>query len=355
MIRLDRRSFLAVLTFAAVGLWEVASAQEPARTVTDSAGRRVELPREISRVLAAGPPASILIYTLAPEKMVGWVRTPGPAEKAFLLESVRDLPEYGRLTGRGNTANLENVLKFKPDLILDIGSVGPTYVSLADNVQQQTKIPYILLDGSFSKTPEMYRLLGDLLGVKDRSEQLARYADETLNGLVGRVAAIPQAERPRVYYGRAPNGLETGLAGSINMEVLERVGAVNVAAAAGTGGIAKVSIEQVLSWNPDVILALDPAFYASVATDPLWSSVKAVREGRIYRSPNLPYGWFDAPPGVNRLIGVRWLMSILYPRQFPEDLRTVTRDFYKLFYQVDLSQQQIDTLLASATTSKRER
>jgi len=104
-----------------------------------------------------------------------------------------------------------------------------------------------------------------------------------------------------------------------------------------------------------VILALDPAFYGSVASDPLWSSVKAVRDGRIYRSPNLPYGWFDAPPGVNRLIGVRWLMSILYPKQFPEDLRAITRDFYKLFYQVDLSEPQIDTLLASATTSKRER
>ena len=335
--------------------WSAASAQEPTRAITDSAGRRVEIPQRISRVLAAGPPASILLYTLAPEKMIGWVRTPSPAEKAFLMESVRNLPEYGRLTGRGNTANLENVLKFKPDLIIDIGSVGPTYVSLANNVQDQTKIPYVLLDGTFSKTPEVYRLLGDLIGVKDRAEQLARYADETLNGLGTRIAAIPEAERPRVYYGRGANGLETGLAGSINLEVLERVGAINVAASAGTGGITKVSIEQVLSWNPDVILALDPRFYSAVATDPLWSSVKAVRDKRIYLSPNLPYGWFDAPPGVNRLIGVRWLTSILYPKQFSEDLRGVTRDFYKRFYQIDLSEQQLDALLTSATTSKRER
>jgi iron complex transport system substrate-binding protein len=92
-------------------------------------------------VLAAGPPASILLYTPAPEEMIGWVRTPSPAEKAFLLPTVRDLPEYGRLTGRGTTANLENVLKFKPDLILDIRSLAPRYVSLADAVQEQTKIP----------------------------------------------------------------------------------------------------------------------------------------------------------------------------------------------------------------------
>jgi iron complex transport system substrate-binding protein len=331
------------------------SAQDPARTITDSAGRRVEIPQRISRVLAAGPPASILLYTLAPEKMLGWVRTPSPAEKAFLLENARELPEYGRLTGRGGTANLENVLKFKPELILDSGSTAPTYVSLANNVQEQTKIPYVLLDGRFEDTPRIYRLLGEILGVKDRAEQLARYADESLNSLRSRIASIPEAKRPRVYYGRGSNGLETGLAGSINLEVLERVSAVNVAAAAGTGGLTKVSIEQVLAWNPDVILALDPTFYRSVATDPLWTTVKAVRDKRVYLAPNLPFGWFDAPPGVNRLMGVRWLLSILYPKQFPEDLRDTTRQFYKLFYQVDLTNEQIDTLLAPATSAIRER
>jgi iron complex transport system substrate-binding protein len=340
---------LLILTLLASGL---ALAQDAVRTITDSAGRRVEIPRQVSRVLAAGPPASVLLYTLAPEKMIGWVRTPSPAEKAYLKESVRELPEYGRLTGRGGTANLENVLRFKPDLIIDIGSVSATYVSLANNVQEQTKIPYVLLDGAFNKTPEVYRLFGDLIGVKDRADALARYADETINGLYARIAPIPQADRPRVYYGRGANGLETGLAGSINLEVLERVGAVNVAAAAGTGGLTRVSMEQVLSWNPDVILALDPAFYRSVAADPLWSSIKAVRDRLIYMAPNLPYGWFDAPPGVNRLIGVRWLASILYPKQFPESLQETTRQFYKLFYQVDLSDEQIAALLATATSRR---
>jgi len=340
---------------AALACLAAASAQETQRKVTDSAGRSVELPRRVSRVLAAGPPASILLYTVAPETMIGWVRTPSPAEKAFLAQSVRDLPEYGRLTGRGNTANLENVLKFKPDLIIDVGSIGPTYVSLADNVQEQTKIPYLLLDGTLNKTPEIYRLLGECLGVKPHAEALAKYAEETLNGLRARIASVDEVERPKVYYGRGVNGLETGLGGSINMEVLERVGAINVAAAAGTGGITKVSIEQVLAWNPDVILALDPTFYRGVPTDPLWSSVKAVRDGRIYLAPNLPYGWFDAPPGVNRLIGVRWLASVLYPQQFPESLRDTTLQFYQLFYHVDLTEKQIDVLLTPAMAKKRER
>jgi iron complex transport system substrate-binding protein len=286
--------------------------------------------------------------------MVGWVRAPRPAEKAFLLEAVHELPEYGRLTGRGNTANLEVVLSFKPDLIIDVGSVRPTYVSLADNVQAQTRIPYVLLDGTLGKTPETYRLLGEWLGVEERAEKLATYADDTLVALRDRIAAIPARERPRVYYGRGIDGLETGLAGSINMEVLERVGAVNVAASAGKGGITRVSIERVLTWNPEVILAFHPAFHRSVQRDPLWASVKAVRDRRVYVAPYLPYGWFDSPPGVNRLIGIRWLASALYPRHFPESLRNTTREFYKLFYHVDLTEPQLDALLASATTGRQK-
>jgi hypothetical protein len=77
-----------------------------------------------------------------------------------------------------------------------------------------------------------------------------------------------------------------------------------------------------------------------------------VRDRRIYLAPNLSYGWFDAPPGVNRLIGVRSLLATLYPR--PESIRDTTRQFHKLFYQVDLTDQQLDTLLTPATSYKKE-
>jgi iron complex transport system substrate-binding protein len=107
-------------------------------------------------------------------------------------------------------------------------------------VQGQTKIPYLLLDGRFESTAAIYRLLGEWLGVKEHAEELARYAEETLDGLKARIASIPESERLRVYYGRGANGLETGLGGSINMELLERAGGVNVAASAGTGGLTKV-------------------------------------------------------------------------------------------------------------------
>jgi iron complex transport system substrate-binding protein len=318
----------------------------PAATVTDAAGRSVPVPARVERVFPAGPPAAIVLYTLAPDLLIGWPRPPSAREREFLLPDIGARPEVGRITGRGNTANLETVLAQKPDLILDIGSVNPTYSSLADRVQQQTGIPYALLDGSFAAAAAAYRVAGELVRRQDAADGLARSAEAIVTTVTGRIARIPREKRPRVYYARGPRGLETGLGGSINVETIELL-AQNVAGGS-RGGLADVSIEQVLLWNPEVIVTIDRDFASAVASDPAWAAVAAVRSGRVHLSPTLPFGWVDFPPSVNRLIGLYWLAKILYPELFPEDLRMLTRDFYQQFYHVGLDEKQLDRLLAGS-------
>jgi iron complex transport system substrate-binding protein len=315
-----------------------------AATVSDSAGRTVPVPARVERVFPAGPPAAIFLYTLAPDLLIGWPRANRREEREFLLPEVGGRPEVGRITGRGNTANLEVVLALKPDLILDVGSLNPTYVSLADRVQQQTGIPYALLDGRFDAIPLEYRTLGELIGRPEQGESFARLSADIINTIARRVNSIPPERRPRVYYARGPRGLETGLSGSINVETIEFV-AQNVAGGS-RGGLAIVSIEQVLLWNPDVIITIDRDFAANVWNDPAWAPVAAVRARRVHLSPKLPFGWIDFPPTVNRLIGLWWLAKILYPDLFPEDLRALTRDFYSRFYHVTPSDAQIERVLA---------
>jgi iron complex transport system substrate-binding protein len=318
-----------------------------AASVTDGAGRAVAVPAQVARVFPAGPPAAIMLYSLAPALLLGWPRPNGAAEREFLLPEIGGRPEVGRITGRGNTANLEAVLALKPDLILDIGDVSPTYVSLADRVQEQTGIPYALLDGRFEAAAAAYRTLGALIDRRQEAESLAQDAEGTLATITGRIAGTPKDRRPRVYYARGPRGLETGLGGALNMETIELL-AQNVAG--GTrGGLATVSIEQVLVWNPDVIVTIDQDFAANVARDPSWASVAAVRAGRVHLAPRLPFGWVDLPPSVNRLIGLWWLAKILYPDLFPEDLRPLTRDFYRRTYHVTINDAQIDRVLAGGS------
>ncbi len=339
-MRLGRRTLLGG---AGAALFAPRSAQ--AATVTDSAGRTVPVPEKVTRVFPAGPPAAILLYTLAPDLLIGWPRANRAEECEFMLPDVCARPEVGRITGRGNTANLEVVLALKPDLILDVGSTSGTFVSLATRVQEQTGIPYALLDGRFDATVSAYRALGELTHRRQAAEALAAYAEQTIATIRGRIASVPQDKRPRVYYARGPRGLDTGLGGSINVETIEFLGARNVAAER-KGGLAIVSVEQVLLWNPDVIVTIDRDFAASVRSDPVWAAVEAVRTGRVHLSPKLPFGWVDFPPSVNRLIGLWWLAKILYPAQFPEDIRPLTREFYRRFYHVTPSDAQIESVLA---------
>jgi iron complex transport system substrate-binding protein len=195
--------------------------------------------------------------------------------------------------------------------------------------------------------PRALEQAGELLGVRDNAARLARYAEGVLRDVDARVARVAPERRPRFYYARGPRGLETATKGAINVEGIERLGARNVVGERpGAPGTTVVSPEQVLGWDPEVLITIDPAFFAAVRTDPVWRNIRAVKDGRVHLVPPDPFPWVDSPPSVNRLIGLRWLGRVLYPDLFPEDLRQETRTFYTLFYHRAPDDRQLDALLA---------
>jgi iron complex transport system substrate-binding protein len=311
--------------------------------VVDSSGREIRPPAKVERVYAAGPPASLLVFAIAPHKLAGWTRALRPNEAPFFPERYAQLPELGRLTGRGNTANVEVVLQARTDLIVDVGTTSASLASLASQVQEQTKIPYALFDGRIESTPATLRALGRLMGDEAAADKLAAWYENELKQARQRVARA--STHPLVYYGRGASGLQTGGQGSITVEILDFLGARNAAAEARSG-LATVAFEQVLLWDPEVILTTDPGYWASVWTDARWRTVKAVAARRVYLSPNLPFGWFDFPPGANRLLGAWWAGKLLYPREFADlDLRARVSEFHRLFYHRGPSDAQLDALL----------
>jgi len=320
-----------------------------AREVADATGRRIAVPDRIARIFPAGPPAAILTYTLAPDLLAGWpARPPRPNEAAFMDPAAAALPEVGRLTGRDNTANLEAVLAARPDLVLDYGSVAPVYVSLAERVAAQTGIPALLLDGALAKIPETYRLLGDILDRPAAAAQRATAAEAILDAARDAAARLAARGRPRIYYARGPRGTETGLRGSITTEIIEFAGGENVAVGPpGARGLAQVSVEQVLAWDPDWIITLDPAFLRHAASDPLWRATRAARAGRIAAAPNLPFGWVDFPPAVNRLLGLMWL-PVLFGLAPADALEARVAAFHAMFYHRQPEPEALRGLLATA-------
>ena len=296
---------------------------------------------QVERVYAAGPPASLLVFALAPQKLTGWTRAMRPNEIPFFPEPYGRLPELGRLTGRGNTANVEMVLQSKTDLIVDVGSTGEPYASLARQVEQQTRIPYALFDGRIESTPATLRALGKLMG--NDAEPLATWYERELADAKRRVSQAK--EHPLVYYGRSPSGLQTGGKGSINVEILDFLGARN-AAAETRPGLSTVSLEQLILWDPQVILTTDPNFWQLARTDRRWRAITAVQKDRVFLSPHLPFGWFDFPPGANRLLGIWWAGKLLYPQTFADvDLRAKVTEFHRRFYHQAPTAAQLDAML----------
>ena len=334
---------IATLVFACI----VGVAPAGARSVTDSAGRAVEVPDHIARVFAAGPPAAVLLYALAPQDMIGWVKAPDDAAKPYLLPAVRDLPELGRLTGKGGEPDLDKLKAARPDLILDFGTIAPAYKTLADRVQAETQVPYLLIDGSLANTPAALRLLGDVLGVHDRGEALARAAEAKLAEVDQVLAQVPAAERPRVYLARRNDGLQSGAKGSITNQIVTRLGGIDAVPDLpdDKSGLVVVTVQDLAQWAPDTIITLERGFADKAATAPDWQAVPAVARHRVFVAPALPFGFIDEPPSINRLIGLPWLLHALYPGPATGDLRQEVRDFYHLFYQVDLDEAALATIL----------
>ncbi|MFB9068056.1 ABC transporter substrate-binding protein [Pseudofulvimonas gallinarii] len=331
---MNRRSFLSLLALATL-------CSRSSRSLAREGGvaaRFGELPPagRVSRVFAAGSPAAVLACVLAPGKLLGWPMRMDAAARALLPAPAADLPFLGRLSGRGSTVGTETLLSLRPDLVLDAGSVNPLHLSGAERVWQQTGLPYVLVDGRLEDHPAQLREVGRLIGAAGRGRELAGLAAHILDRVRAEASANRDEAPPRVYYARGRDGLETGLAGSINMEAIEFAGASNVAAEAGSGGLTQVSMEQILAWNPDVLLTQDAGFARRVRGDRLWRSVRAVRNGRIHVAPILPFGWLDGPPGVNRLVGLPWLLPRLYPHRYPGSdrgrLDRFTAETFERFY-----------------------
>jgi iron complex transport system substrate-binding protein len=247
----------------------------------------------------------------------------------------------GRLDGPNPTASAEPVARLHPDVIIDAGVVTPERAALADQMQQATGRPYILLDSTLARTPEILRSVGKLLGVAKRGEDLAMFAEHAIDALRGVLLIQSPTERPTVYYGRGTDGLETALPGAPADEALAEAGVLNVAAPLGRGQLVRITRQQLLDWNPAVIIAETGGFYAALHRDPAWRGLSAVRNKKVFLAPSLVFGWIDDPPGVNRLIGLHWLAGLLYPENSQSDVWGLTQDFYDKFYGVKLSDKQI--------------
>ena len=340
----------AALVLAA---WLGAAAPALAAEFTDAAGRRLHLPDNIRRVLPAERNAEVLVYVLAPDKLVGIE----PLSSTGVKAAGKRLPLLNFGLGMTPADIAEAARDYRADLILDAGPVTPERAAFADAVQQQSGIPYIMVYDGFERLQQVLPSLGQVFGVGDRATELDLFFEYDIARLRGRQQIQPADERPHVYYGLGPDGLTTPLPGSLAGNALNEAGAINVAGKLGRGTLARISREHLLSWNPDIIIAEDWRFYSSLRRDRAWRGLSAVQKNRVYLEPNEPFGWINNPPGINRLIGLYWLSALFYTGPTgttPDEFRGITCEFYDKFYRIRLTNRQLNDLLAPAGIPRPE-
>jgi len=320
------------------------------REITDMAGRSVRIPKEIDSAFSISSAGTIALYTIDPELLVGVNYEFNESEKEYIIDKVKDLPAYGQ----GGKINQEALIAAAPDICINYGTISESEIDYVNTLQEQTGIPFLLVDGSLESTPESYRFLGEVFQRQERCEQLAQYAEEALS--FAKSLNVPEEERVSVYFGNGHESLETAPAGSPHAELFDLIGADNVAVLEELEDkIARIDIsaEQIIGWNPEVIILNgEPTaqFSPSDAVnkfkkDPRYKNVSAVIQDRVYPVPKYPFSWFDRPSGSNRLIGIYWLADLLYPDLVDVDIDREAREFYSLFYHMDLNEEQLDTLL----------
>lgn len=324
------------------------------QAITDMAGREVTIPATIDKVYSTSAIGSVLLYTLAPGKLAGWTDALRDVEKKYIDEKYQNLPNLGRWKGSNPTGSIEELLYAAPDIIISVGDISPEYIADADDIQKQTGIPVIMVDGSLKNTAESYRFLGNLIGESQRAEELANYCDATLDEINANLKSVPAEEKVRVYYAEGMDGLETEISGTVNSEAFDLAGAQNVAVPA-TADVRRmqVSIEQILSWDPELIIISTDGdrahtVYEKILNEGRWANLTAVKNGEVYEIPSEPYDWINRPPSVVRFIGVKWLSSLLYPDIINANIQEDIKEFYSLFFNYDMVDADIDALLATA-------
>jgi iron complex transport system substrate-binding protein len=270
---------------------------------TDSAGRTVEVPQNITRIAASGSLAQIVLLALAPDQLVGVANQWSAGAEQFILPRYRDLPVLGQFYGSGDL-NLEEIAKASPQVIIDVGEAKSTIVADMDNISKQVNIPAVHITADMKMVPAAYRTLGRLLGREDRAEALAQYCEEVYGETLEVLQKVGEGGKVKLLYCMADDGLNVIARGSYHAEVIDwlsdNLAVVDSPTAKGTGNA--VDMEQLLNWNPDVIIFAPDSMYKYAAGDPAWRNLKAISSGRYYEVPKYPYNWMGFPPSVNRYL-----------------------------------------------------
>lgn len=336
---------LAVLLLVPIMLH--AYAEGNTRVFVDSSGREVVLPEKIERIAVTGPLAQIVVFAAAPDHFVALSNEWNEGSEDFIDEKYLNLPVLGQLYGGKGQMNLEELLAAAPQVVIDVGRPVEGVREDMDALTAQTGIPFVHIQAHTGSMEKTYAMLGELLGMEEEAAALSAYCEKAY----ARAKAISESvDKARVLYIPGITGLSVIAQNSYHSEVIDMMGdnlaVMENPSSRGTGN--EVSMEQIMLWNPDAVIFGERGGYEEALSDPLWQTVSAGQNDRMYLAPFGVNNWMGNPPSVQRLLGMLWMGKLLYPEAADYDMYEEAAQYYDLFYHCDLTREQYDALVADS-------
>ena len=292
------------------------------RTITDGAGRQVNVPEKVESIVCVGVGAlRYTCYVGAQDLVVGvedYEVKPGMSRlyNYVNFDQFKDLPVIGT-NGQPYT---EEIINLAPDVI-----VMSAYASVeADDLQAKTGTPVVVVPGSDTTLDtgayETIRIMGQLYGMESRATELTNYLKGIQKDLDDRTTDIPDSEKPSVYVAgvsfKGAHGFEGTEAGYGPFALIH---ANNLADTTGKTGAFDIDLEQVLSWDPDIIF-LDfngmKLINEDYAKNPdYYHSLTAVQEGKVYSQISFRS---SASNLETALADAYYAACVMYPEQFKD-------------------------------------
>lgn len=337
---------------------EKKDANKKTRTITDHAGNNVEVPEKIERIVIDQIPILSTYMAYNHGKAPYIVGYAGSLKQVISNTVLKDIaPE---LLDSQNTVqaqsdiNIEEILKLKPDVIFYNASNKEHYETLSKTGIPCVGFATVGTNGpadSIDRYTQWLKLLEDVFGESGKTDDFIKAGQEIVNDVEGRIAKIDDNKKPTgmilwKYTQGVPMVAGEGVFGDF---WLKRIGVKNLAAE--TKGFAKVSVEQVYQWNPDILYLDGPGLLDITTKDVFansvegidFSNMKAAMDKKVYNTKLGMWNWFT--PNPDGPLVLAWLAKTTYPDEFKDyDLKKMIKDYYKTWYGYELTDEQIEDM-----------
>ena len=293
-----------------------------------------------SKVVALSAGECEIVYALGAGELVV-----GRGEYCNYPEAVLELPSVNS----GAETNIEQILALEPDVIV-MSKMAQTVEQV--EALEAAGVRVVISDAqNLAGVYDAIAMLGELTGQTEKAEELATWCEETYAMMTDMMAKVDaDGARKSLLYCLGDKGLNVIAKGSYHAETINLMSdnLADLPEVVSSGNGNEVDLEQIMVWNPDVIIFAPDTIYDTVSSDTAWQQLTAISSGNYYKTPYGPYGWLSSPPSVQRYLGMLWLGALLYPDYCEYDLQTEVTEYYKLFYQCDLTQEMYDNLMVGA-------